>query len=75
MKKSELMKHLSGKLSYQGDSLKRRIANQMKLVERDKIRERQAKQAWFEAQLRLMRAEDELTLLCTLSLKEKKGKA
>lgn len=67
MNKTEV-KRLSNKLSYQGGALKRRISDQTRLVERDKIRERQAKQSWFEAQLRLMRAEDELTLLCSISL-------
>ncbi len=71
MSKAEI-KRLSNKLSYQDEALKRRISSQMKLVERDKIRERQAKQSWFDAQLRLMRSEDELNLLLSVSLRARK---
>lgn len=62
------VKRLSGKLSYQGKSLKRRIAKQMNLVERAKDTERQAKRDWLRAQLAIIAAEDELNLLCAVSL-------
>jgi len=61
------VKRRSGKLSYQGKAIDRRIKNQMLLVESFKNDERQIKGAWFAAQLNVMKAE-ELEALCAIKL-------
>ena len=57
------------KLSYQGPALDRRIRNQMKQLEMLKDLERWAKREWFECQLRVMSAEDELKLVLMIKSK------
>jgi hypothetical protein len=69
MKMNAEVKRRSGKLSYQGDSLERRINKQQRACQRAAARERKAKKALFTAQLSLMSAEDELSLLHAIRLK------
>lgn len=69
--KSEINRR-SNKLSYKGKHLDRRIKNQMCLVDSFKKCERNAKGAWFSAQLNVMIAEDELESLCAIRLKSQR---
>lgn len=63
---------LRNKLSYQGESLQRRIKKQIKDVEQSKRKERGAKKTWLASQIAIMSAEDELFLLCKISNAERK---
>lgn len=69
-RKTEIIRR-SNKESYQGAELESRIINQMKTVEREKEKERQAKREWLKAQVSILDAEDELNDLILIKIKSK----